>query len=75
MPMHGGRWTWAFQGDRIIVIWKQRGLLRLRLSDYWVFVSDTQFSPSETPATLTEHGQEREEPQTAVRFLWTPFEI
>jgi hypothetical protein len=36
-----------------IVIWNRTdGGLGYRLSDYWVFVSNTPFAPSDTPATL-----------------------
>jgi hypothetical protein len=35
-----------------IVIWNRTDCCASRLSDYWVFLSDTPFSPSDTPATL-----------------------
>jgi len=35
-----------------IVIWNRTDCCSSRLSDYWVFVSDTPFDPSDTPATL-----------------------
>jgi hypothetical protein len=35
-----------------IVVWNRTDGSGGRLSDYWVFVSDTPFSPSDTPATL-----------------------
>jgi hypothetical protein len=35
-----------------IVVWNRTDCCGSRLSDYWVFVSDTPFSPSDTPGTL-----------------------
>ena len=35
-----------------IVIWNRTDCCGTRLSDYWVFVSDTPFLPTDTPATL-----------------------
>ena len=35
-----------------IVIWNRTDCCTPRLSDYWVFISDTPFSPTDTPATL-----------------------
>lgn len=35
-----------------IAIWNRTDCCPSRLNDYWVFISDTPFSPSETPATL-----------------------
>ncbi|HEV3198048.1 MAG TPA: discoidin domain-containing protein [Bryobacteraceae bacterium] len=35
-----------------IVIWNRTDCCSSRLSDYWVFVSDTPFSPTDTPANL-----------------------
>jgi hypothetical protein len=35
-----------------IVIWNRTDCCSDRLSDYWVFVSDTPFGPSDTPSTL-----------------------
>src|SRR5260370_113820 len=35
-----------------ISIWNRTDCCSDRLSDYWVFVSDTPFGPSDTPATL-----------------------
>jgi hypothetical protein len=35
-----------------IVIWNRTDCCSSRLSDYWVFVSDTPFGPNDTPATL-----------------------
>jgi hypothetical protein len=35
-----------------VVIWNRTDCCSARLSDYWVFLSDTPFSPGDTPATL-----------------------
>jgi hypothetical protein len=35
-----------------INIWNRTDGASDRLSDYWIFVSDTPFSPADTPATL-----------------------
>ncbi len=35
-----------------IVVWNRTDCCGNRLSDYWVFVSDTPFGPTDTPATL-----------------------
>ncbi|HEX6897484.1 MAG TPA: discoidin domain-containing protein, partial [Bryobacteraceae bacterium] len=35
-----------------IVVWNRTDCCAYRLSDYWVFVSDTPFQPGDTPATL-----------------------
>src|SRR5262249_30429558 len=35
-----------------IVIWNRTDCCGTRLNDYWVFVSDTPFQASDTPATL-----------------------
>ena len=35
-----------------IVVWNRTDCCGSRLSDYWVFVSDTPFGPTDTPATL-----------------------
>ncbi|HLK67312.1 MAG TPA: discoidin domain-containing protein [Bryobacteraceae bacterium] len=35
-----------------LVLWNRTDCCGSRLSNYWVFVSDTPFSPSDTPATL-----------------------
>ena len=35
-----------------VVIWNRTDCCLERLSDYWVFISDTPFGPSDTPATL-----------------------
>jgi hypothetical protein len=37
---------------RNIAIWNRTDCCGSRLNDYWVFVSDTPFSPTDTPATL-----------------------
>ena len=36
-----------------IVIWNRTDCCGSRLSDYWVFVSNTPFSPTDTPGTLS----------------------
>jgi alpha-L-fucosidase len=35
-----------------VVIWNRTDCCGSRLNDYWLFVSDTPFLPSDTPATL-----------------------
>jgi hypothetical protein len=35
-----------------IVVWNRTDCCSSRLNDYWVFVSDTPFGPTDTPATL-----------------------
>ena len=35
-----------------VVIWNRTDCCGSRLSDYWVFISDTPFQPTDTPATL-----------------------
>ena len=35
-----------------IVVWNRTDCCGSRLSDYWVFISNTPFSPTDTPATL-----------------------
>jgi hypothetical protein len=35
-----------------VVVWNRTDCCGSRLSDYWVFVSDTPFQPTDTPATL-----------------------
>ncbi len=35
-----------------IVVWNRTDCCSSRLSDYWVFVSDTPFGPTDTPTTL-----------------------
>jgi alpha-L-fucosidase len=37
------------------VIWNRTDCCGYRLADYWVFVSDTPFSPTDTLATLQAH--------------------
>jgi len=39
-----------------IVVWNRTDCCGARLTDYWVFVSDTPFLPSDTPATLASAG-------------------
>ncbi len=39
-----------------ITIWNRTDCCASRLSDYWVFVSDTPFLPTDTPATLQNRG-------------------
>jgi hypothetical protein len=38
-----------------VVIWNRTDCCGYRLADYWVFVSDTPFSPTDTLATLQAH--------------------
>jgi len=38
------------------VIWNRTDCCSTRLNDYWVFISDTPFSPTDTPATLQNRG-------------------
>ena len=40
-----------------IVIWNRTDCCSDRLNDYWVFVSDTPFSPYDTPFTLQKPGR------------------
>jgi hypothetical protein len=35
-----------------VIIWNRTDCCGTRLNDYWVFISDTPFSPNDTPATL-----------------------
>ena len=35
-----------------VVVWNRTDCCASRLSDYWVFVSDTPFNPTDSPATL-----------------------
>jgi hypothetical protein len=35
-----------------VVVWNRTDCCSTRLSDYWVFISDTPFLPTDTPATL-----------------------
>lgn len=37
---------------RSVTIWNRTDCCALRLNNYWVFVSNTPFSPADTPATL-----------------------
>jgi hypothetical protein len=57
-----------------IVIWNRTDCCSSRLNDYWVFLSDTPFSPSDTPATLQKragiwksHQTAAPDPSTAIR--------
>jgi hypothetical protein len=51
-----GAWWQVDLGDSTpvgsIVIWNRTDCCASRLKDYWVFLSDTPFSPGDTPATL-----------------------
>ena len=49
-----------------IVIWNRTDCCPSRLSDYWVFLSDTPFNPSDTPATLQKRAGTWKSHQTAV---------
>jgi hypothetical protein len=49
-----------------IVIWNRTDCCPSRLSDYWVFLSDTPFSPSDTPATLKSRAGTWSSHQTVV---------
>jgi hypothetical protein len=49
-----------------IVIWNRTDCCPSRLSDYWVFLSDIPFSPSDTPATLQKRAGTWKSHQTAV---------
>jgi len=42
----------ASAGVGAVAIWNRTDCCGSRLSDYWVFVSDTPFTASDTPATL-----------------------
>jgi hypothetical protein len=48
-----------------IVIWNRIDCCTSRLSDYWVFVSDTPFRPGDTPATLQKRAGTWKSHQTA----------
>ncbi|HZY58118.1 MAG TPA: discoidin domain-containing protein [Candidatus Binataceae bacterium] len=48
-----------------VVIWNRTDCCASRLSDYWVFLSDTPFSPSDTPATLQQRAGTWKSHQTA----------
>src|ERR1035438_252431 len=47
-----------------IVIWNRTDCCSSRLSNYWVFLSDTPFGPSDTPGTI------RKRPGT-----WTSYQM
>ena len=49
-----------------IVIWNRTDCCPSRLSDYWVFVSDTPFSPTDTPDTLQNRAGTWKSHQTLV---------
>ena len=49
-----------------IVIWNRTDCCASRLSDYWVFLSDTPFSSSDTPATLQKRAGTWKSHQTLV---------
>jgi hypothetical protein len=49
-----------------IVIWNRTDCCSSRLSDYWVFISDTPFSPIDTPATLRNRPGTWKSHQTAI---------
>jgi hypothetical protein len=49
-----------------IVIWNRTDCCSSRLSDYWVFLSDSPFSPTDTPATLQKRAGIWQSHQTAV---------
>jgi len=42
----------ASAGIGAVAVWNRTDCCGDRLSDYWIFVSDTPFAPSDTPATL-----------------------
>jgi hypothetical protein len=48
-----------------IVVWNRTDCCGSRLSDYWVFVSDTPFLPTDTPATLQSRANTYSSHQTA----------
>jgi hypothetical protein len=49
-----------------IVIWNRTDCCSDRLSDYWVFVSNTPFTPADTPATLKDRPGTWSSHQTTV---------
>jgi hypothetical protein len=49
-----------------IVIWNRTDCCSVRLHDYWVFVSNTPFSPTDTPASLKNRAGTWSSHQTAV---------
>ncbi len=42
---------------RSVVVWNRTDCCSERLSDYWVFISDNPFLPTDTPATTTDAGR------------------
>jgi hypothetical protein len=48
-----------------VVIWNRTDCCSSRLNDYWVFVSDIPFGPSDTPATLQNRAATFSSHQTA----------
>jgi len=48
-----------------IVVWNRTDCCGSRLNDYWVFVSNTPFSPTDTPATLQNRAGTFSSHQTA----------
>jgi hypothetical protein len=54
-----------------IVIWNRTDCCGSRLNDYWVFVSDTPFLPTDTPATLQFRAGTFSSHQTAAPNLST----
>jgi len=40
-----------------VVLWNRTDCCENRLSDYWVFISDVPFQPTDTPATLQNRAQ------------------
>jgi hypothetical protein len=64
----------ASKATSSIVIWNRTDCCPSRLSDYWVFLSDTPFSPGDTPAMLQKragiwksHQMEVPNPSTTIR--------
>jgi hypothetical protein len=55
----------ASAGVGSVAIWNRTDCCGSRLSDYWVFVSDTPFSGSDTPATLQSRAGTWSSHQTA----------
>jgi hypothetical protein len=49
-----------------IVIWNRTDCCSNRLNDYWVFVSDAPFNPSDTPSTLQNRAGTFSSHQTAI---------
>jgi hypothetical protein len=57
-----------------IAIWNRTDCCSDRLEDYWVFVSDTPFSPTDTPATLQSRpgiwsSHQKAAPHPSVRIM------